>query len=167
MARNPDKIPNKARLAFRFWASASGFWRGRSAGRAWSLTLLLVAIVVLQLVVQYGMNYWFRDFFDAFGRRDGSAVWTETLLFIPLVAASVALAIASVWTRMATQRKWREWLSQYLISHWLSNDHHLAPEFAAGERHCPEYRIAEDARVATEVPVDLAFGLLTAVLTAV
>jgi putative ATP-binding cassette transporter len=159
--------PHQARLAVRFWASASGFWRGRSARRALALTLLLVAIVVLQLMVQYKLNFWFRDFFDAFGRRDGPALWTQTLIFITLVAASVSLAILSVWARMATQRGWREWLSRHLIDRWFTNGHHLAPAFAAGERQSPEYRIAEDARVATEVPVDLAFGLLTAVLTAV
>jgi hypothetical protein len=27
---------------------------------------------VLQLALQYRLNYWSRDFFDAFGRRDGS-----------------------------------------------------------------------------------------------
>jgi putative ATP-binding cassette transporter len=167
MIRDPEVTPHQARLAFRFWISASGFWRGRSAGRAWSLILLLVAVVVLQLTVQYKLNFWFRNFFDAFGRRDGPALWTQTLIFVAIVVASVALAILSVWARMATQRGWREWLSRYLIEHWLSDGHHLAPIFAAGARQSPEYRIAEDARVATEVPVDLAFGLLTAVLTAV
>ena len=167
MARDPDRIPDKRRLTRRFLACAAGFWHGESAVRAWWLTLSLVAIVVLQLVVQYGMNYWFRDFFDAFGRRDGSAVWTETLIFFSLVGASIALAIVSVWARMAAQRRWREWLSHHLIDRWLSDGHYLAPEFAAGERQSPEYRIADDARVATELPVDLAFGLLTAVLTAI
>jgi vitamin B12/bleomycin/antimicrobial peptide transport system ATP-binding/permease protein len=164
-AHDPDTTPDQAQLASRFWESAAGFWRGRSARSAWPLTLLIVAIVVLELAVQYAMNYWYRNFFDAFGRKDGSAVWAETLIFIPLVAASVALAILSVWARMATQRRWREWLSRYLIDHWLSDSHYLALELDAGE--LPEYRIAEDARVATEVPVDLAYGLLTAVLTAV
>jgi putative ATP-binding cassette transporter len=157
---------DQTRLTFRYWESASGFWRGPSARLAWALTALLVAIVVVQLLVQYGLNLWYRHFFDAFGRRDGSALWLQTLIFIPLVAASIALAILSVWARTTTQRSWREWLSRHLIDHWLSDGHYSTPEFVAGERQSPEYRIAEDARVATEVPVDLAFGLLTALLTA-
>jgi len=165
MARDPDTTPDQGQLAARFWVSASGFWRGRSARRAWPVTLLIVAIVVLELAVQYGMNLWYRHFFDAFGRKDGPTVWLETLIFVPLVAASVILAILSVWARMATQRRWREWLSRYLIDHWLADSHYLALELDAGE--LPEYRIAEDARIATEVPVDLAYGLLTAFLTAV
>jgi putative ATP-binding cassette transporter len=171
MANDPDATPDtpatpdQAQLTSRFWVSASGFWRGRSARRAWPITLLIVAVVVMEIVVQYGINLWYRYFFDAFGRKDGTALFTETLVFIPLVAASVALAVLSVWTRMATQRRWREWLSQHLIKDWLADSHYLALELDAGE--LPEYRIAEDARVATEVPIDLAYGLLSAVLTAV
>ena len=167
MAHDPNSNPDQVWLAIRFWQSAGRFWRGRTAAWAWSLILLLVVIVVLQLVVQYALNYWSRDFFDAFGRRDGSAVWTEVLIFLPLIAASIVLAILSVWARMATQRRWRDWLSRHLIDRWVSDGHYLAPEFAGGERQSPEYRIAEDARVATELPVDLGFGLLTALLTGV
>jgi putative ATP-binding cassette transporter len=161
----PETIPDQTQLVSRFWSSAAGFWRGRSARWAWLLTLLIVAIAVLELVVQFAMNLWYRYFFDAFGRKEGTAVWTETLIFIPLVAASVTLAILSVWARMATQRRWRAWLSRYLIDYWIEDSHYLALELDASEH--PEYRIAEDARVATEVPVDLGYGLLAAILTAV
>jgi putative ATP-binding cassette transporter len=33
-------------LLSRFWQSASGFWKGRSAWRAWPLVVLLVATVL-------------------------------------------------------------------------------------------------------------------------
>jgi hypothetical protein len=35
------------------------------------LAALPVARVLLQLAIQYRLNYGSRDFFDAFGRRDG------------------------------------------------------------------------------------------------
>ena len=56
-------------LASRFWRSASGFWRGPSARRAWLLIGLLVGCVLLQLAILYRLNLWSRDFFDARGRR--------------------------------------------------------------------------------------------------
>jgi ABC-type uncharacterized transport system fused permease/ATPase subunit len=54
----------------RFWASARGFWRGKSGMIAWPLTVGLVVIAVLQLAVQYRLNYWNRDFFNALARHD-------------------------------------------------------------------------------------------------
>ena len=63
---------DRARLA-RFWASARGFWSGTSAMVAWPLTVGLVVIAVSQLTVQYRLNYWNRDFFNALARRDSGA----------------------------------------------------------------------------------------------
>ena len=65
------------------------------------------------------------------------------------------------------QRKWREWLSNRLYDDWLENGHHRRLRFMLGEHQTPEYRIAEDARVATDLPVDLVLGLLSSLLTAV
>jgi ABC-type uncharacterized transport system fused permease/ATPase subunit len=105
----------RTRLFLRFWASASGFWKGKSARLSWPLTLALIAIVLAQLMVQYKLNYWNRDFFNALERRNGAALWDQALIFAPLAGLSIALAVASVWGRMTMQRKWREWLTTHLI----------------------------------------------------
>lgn len=159
--------PNEARLLSRFWQSASGFWRGGSAWRAWLLVVLLIATVLLQLWTQYGLNFWNRDFFNAIGRNDAAGVWTQALLFVPLAAASLFLAILSVWGRMTLQRTWREWLSNHLYDYWLEHDHYARLRFMPGDHRTPEFRIAEDARIATDIPVDLALGLFSSFLTAI
>src|SRR3984885_10490399 len=101
------KKSDRAKLV-RFWASARGFWRGKSAMIAWPLTVGLVAIAVVQLAVQYRLNYWNRDFFNALARRDGDTLWGQVTVFVPLAILSVALSVVSVWARMTTQRKWRQ-----------------------------------------------------------
>jgi len=161
--RRPDTA---SILLSRFWRSASGFWRGPTARGSWLLTALLVGTVLGQLAIQYRLNYWSRDFFDAFGRRDGPALRAQALFFLPLAGASVVMAIVSVWARMTTQRRWRAWLTRHLIDRWLANDLFRRLQFTLGEDRNPEYRIAEDARVATDAPVTLTFGFLSAVLSA-
>jgi vitamin B12/bleomycin/antimicrobial peptide transport system ATP-binding/permease protein len=159
--------PNEKRLLSRFWQSASGFWRGRSAWSAWLLVTLLIVTVLLQLLTQYRLNFWNRDFFNAIGRKDGAELWIQSLRFMPLAAASLTLAIVSVWGRMTMQRNWRKWLSNHLYDLWLENNHYVRLRFMAGEHQAPEYRIAEDARVATDLPIDLVLGLFSSVLTAI
>ncbi len=144
-----------------------GFWRGPSAWRAWLLIALLIATVLLQLLVQYRLNFWNRDFFNAIERKDGAELWAQALRFVPLAAASLVLAIVSVWGRMTMQRKWREWLSNHLYDYWLENGHYRRLKFMLGDHQTPEYRIAEDARVATDLPIDLVLGLLSSFLTAI
>lgn len=167
MAQENEQDRHRTRLFLRFWASASGFWKGNSAGPSWSLTVALIAIVLAQLMVQYKLNYWNRDFFNALERRDGAALWGQALIFAPLAGLSIALAVASVWGRMTMQRKWREWLTIHLITLWLGNERYQRLSLVSGEYQNAEYRISFDARMATDAPVDLALGLLTSALTAV
>ncbi|WKA29715.1 SbmA/BacA-like family transporter [Bradyrhizobium roseum] len=159
--------PDEIRLLARFWQSASGFWRGGSASMAWLLVGLLVATVLLQLFTQYRLNFWNRDFFDAIERKNAAGLWQQALALLPIATASLALAIISVWGRMTMQRKWREWLSNHLYDYWLERDHIVRLRFMSGEHQAPEFRIAEDARVATDLPIDLLLGLLSSILVAI
>jgi putative ATP-binding cassette transporter len=167
MLQRPYFAPNEKVLLSRFWQSASGYWRGPGAGRAWLLVAVLIATVLLQLLTQYALNYWNRDFFDAVGLRDADALWTQALRFVPLAAASLALTVFSVWARMTMQRTWRAWLSNHLYDHWLKDDRYVRLRFVAGDHDSPEFRIAEDARIATDLPVDLVLGLFQSLLNAV
>jgi len=167
MLRRTRFAPAEKQLLARFWRSASGFWFGRSAWLAWLLVAVLTATVILQLLTQYGLNFWNRDFFDAIGRRDQPELWTQALRFVPLAAASLALMVVSVWARMTMQRTWRQWLSNHLYDLWLKDDRYVRLRFAAPDHQAPEYRIAEDARIATDLPVDLALGLFQSLLNAV
>jgi len=159
--------PSEQRLLSRFWQGARGFWGGATAPWAWLLTVLLIATVLLQLLTQYSLNFWNRDFFNAVERKDGAELLAQALRFLPLAAASLALAVFSVWGRMTLQRKWRAWLSNQLYKYWLEHDHYVRLRFMPGEHQAPEYRIAEDARLATDLPVDLVLGLFSSLITGI
>jgi vitamin B12/bleomycin/antimicrobial peptide transport system ATP-binding/permease protein len=160
------KSSGRSRLA-RFWSSASGFWRSKSAMTSWPLTIGLLLIGVSQLAVQYRLNYWNRDFFNALARRDGVGLWDQVIIFVPFACLSVGLSVTSVWARMTTQRKWREWLTTHILDTWLSREHYRRLASADGEYKNAEYRISYDARLATDAPVDLALGFINSALTAV
>ena len=165
-----DKISpavDRGHLFARFWLTASSFWRGRSARVAWGLTVVLILIVLLQLLVQYLLNYWNRHFFDALERQDALALWTQAALFVPLAIASILLAATSVWGRMTAQRKWRECVTRQVIEYWLANDNFRRIDPLASESANPEYRISEDVRIATDAPIDLMLAFLASILTAV
>lgn len=151
----------------RFWESAAGFWRGFAAWRVWLLSAAMVGVVALQLYVQFRFNYWNRDFFDALERRDPNDLQAQAQLVVLLGAASILLAVTSVWGRMTIQRKWREWTTTHVIDYWMGNDRYARLAGMQGEQKIPEYRVAEDVRIATDAPIDLALGLLSSLLTAI
>ncbi|MBL6615214.1 MAG: ABC transporter [Reyranella sp.] len=162
-----DEVPTVgAKPLRRFWRTAFGFWSGRGAWIPWALIGLLIVCVVLQLLVQYRLNLWNRDFFNALERRDSKDILQQAYLLPALVASSVVLAATAVWGRMSFQWRWREWLTASLLDLWLSNDNFRRLDAGPGEPQFAEYRIAEDARVATDAPIDLLVGLLASILTA-
>lgn len=148
----------------RFWKTANGFWRGATA---WALLTMLVTGVVLQVIVQYRLNTWNRDFFNALEVRDSSHIWDLVQRFFILTASSVFLAVAAVWGRMTFQRSWRAWLTSRLIQSWLEDQRYQRASFVDGQRQNAEYRITEDARLATDAPIDFLVGLLSSLLAAV
>ncbi len=147
----------------RFWQTARGF---SHSARPWALVALLVVCVVLQLLLQYRLNYWNRDFFNALEARSGGQIANQARILVMLVVASVALAVTAVWGRMTFQRLWRDWLTKDLIASWLAEQRYLRVGFVNGQRQNAEYRITEDARLATDAPIDLVVGLLSSLLSA-
>ncbi len=161
-----SKLRRRALLR-RFWRGASYYWKERGGRAARLLTSGLLLIILLGLATSYGMNVWNRAIFDALQNRDGPKVLQLSLLYILLLAASVAVAIALVFARMTMQRHWRAWTSNHMLDRWLHNGRYYQLNLISGDHQNPEYRIADDVRVATKSPVDFATGVLSAVLSAI
>jgi vitamin B12/bleomycin/antimicrobial peptide transport system ATP-binding/permease protein len=156
----------KAYLLRRFWISARGFW-GRSGDRlAWAFSTGLLVLILTNVGFQYGINVWNRAIFDAIEKRDAATVFHLTAVFFPLAIGSVLLGVAQVFTRMGIQRRWRAWLTNSVVSRWLTHGRYYQLNLVSGDHQNPEYRIAEDLRVATDSPVDFAAGVISAFLSA-
>ena len=72
-----------------------------------------------------------------------------------------------VWCRMTLQVRWRQWLTGELVARWLSEQRYYRLAVADEEQINPEYRMADDLRLASEPVVELAIGFLNALLIAV
>src|SRR5882757_271643 len=156
----------KSYLLTRFWISARGYW-GRHGDRlSWPFTIGLLLLIVGTVSFQYRINVWNRAIFDAIEKRDSATVFHLTAIFFPLAVGSVLLGVAQVYARMGIQRRWRAWLTNSVVSRWLTNGRYYQLNLVSGDHQNPEYRIAEDLRVATDSPVDFAAGVTSAFLSA-
>src|SRR6202790_3465136 len=153
-------------LLTRFWISARGFWGKDSDRLAWIFTIGLLILIVANVGFQYGINVWNRAIFDAIEKKDSATVFYLTAVFFPLAIGSVLLGVAQVFTRMGIQRRWRAWLANSVVSRWLTNGRYYQLNLVSGDHQNPEYRIAEDLRIATDSPVDFAAGVSSAFLSA-
>ena len=148
----------------RFWQTAAQYWSGGSS--AWVLSGMLMLIIVCLLAAAYAMNAWNRAMFDGLQNRDVAAVSKLSMLYFVILAASVLLSIFQVHARMALQRRWRAWLTHRLVDSWLAHGRYYQLNLVRGDHANPEYRIADDVRIATESPVDFVSGVTQAFLSA-
>jgi putative ATP-binding cassette transporter len=164
-----EQIKNLRRRALlqRFWRGAACYWKENGRRAAWLLTGAVLVVILLGLATSYGMNVWNRAVFDALQNHDGGTVLWLSLVYFLLLVTSVVVAIALVFARMTMQRHWRAWLSSHMLDRWLQNGRYYQLNLISGDHQNPEYRIADDIRVATESPVDFAVGVLSAALSAI
>jgi putative ATP-binding cassette transporter len=165
---SPEEIEKARRryLLKRFWMSARGFWGNSGHRIAWFGSVGLLLLIVFYVAVQYGINLWNRKIFDAIDKRDSATVLWLSAAFFPLAFTSVALGVAQVFARMGIQRRWRAWLTDNVVSRWLNHGRYYQLNLVAGDHKNPEYRIAEDLRIATDAPVDFIAGVTSALLSA-
>src|SRR5438128_6162925 len=169
---DPELSPEEAEqarkdyLLTRFWISARGYW-GKSGDRlAWVFSIGLLILIVVNVGFQYVINVWNRAIFDAIESRDVGTVYYLTAVFFPLAIGSVLLGVAQVFARMGIQRRWRAWLTNAVMTRWLANGRYYQLNLVGGDHKNPEYRIAEDLRIATDSPVDFIAGVTSAFLSA-
>ncbi len=147
-----------------FAAMARRWLTAPDRGNARWLIALLLLLTAVQVGIQIRFNLWNRDFFNALENRDGAAFEHQILVFLGLAAASMAVAVYQLYVKQLVQLRWREWLTASLLGAWLQGGRQYQLEMAGGEADNPDQRIAEDARVATELAVDFLAGLLTSVM---
>jgi putative ATP-binding cassette transporter len=162
----PEADPAPVVVAVAFFRVAKGFWRGATARTAWFLTAAVFALVLANLGVALLINRWNKFFFDALEQKDVSSVGLGVTIVLCLAAAAAAVAVMQVHARMRLQLNWRRWLTNSLVERWLAERRFYQLTIVSGEGAHPEFRIADDVRLAVEPIVDFSIGLANAVLTA-
>jgi putative ATP-binding cassette transporter len=151
----------------RFLQRAWGFWTGDDKATAWALSLGAIALVFANLAVTVGINRWNKWFFDALERKDSTTLLAGVVTIVVLVIVGAGFAVAMVRCRMILQVKWRQWLTRELLGRWLSDQRYYRLAVTDEQQINPEYRIADDLRLASEPVIEFAIGFINALLAAV
>jgi putative ATP-binding cassette transporter len=158
---------NRQYLLARFWDAALGFWRSGGGRTAWVLTVSVIAIALMNLVLQYRLNLWHRTMFDAIGERDAAGVLRQSMIFLPLIAAVAVVAAVATYAKLTLQRRWRAWLNAHVLDQWLAGGRYYQLNLVPGDHSNPEYRVAEDLRLSVDAPVEFSIGIFSAVTSAI
>ncbi len=152
---------------WRFLQYAVGFWRGSEKRTAWTWTLLAIGLILITLAISIGINHWNRLFFDSLEKKQGDRLLPLLAAFAALIVLGAMCASAMVRCRMSLQVSWRAWLTRNLTGKWLDEQRFYRLAITDDKGLNPEYRLADEVRLATEPVVDLAIGFINSLLSAI
>jgi putative ATP-binding cassette transporter len=153
------------RLLRRFALLSLGFWRGRTAVKAWGFTFGLFAALLLNLGAAVAVNGWSKFFFDALQYKNEHRILLSIYLVLGLALVSALTGALLQQVRMRFQLRWREWMTKTLVRRWMERRRFYQLSILDLVDN-PEARIAEDGRLAIELFVDFTAGVTNAALTA-
>ena len=157
-ARRPESFSRK------LWRLTRAYYTSEEWRSAWAITAAVVALTLLQIALQIGLNLSNRDFFNALEQRDGDEFFWQLGVFTALAVAGIVAAVLQLHARQTLQVWWREWQVRRLQRLLLSDSCHYRLQFLSGAADNPDQRISENTRWATSTAVELAIGLLHSAL---
>ncbi len=160
------RMNSSSRLLRRFTRLSLGFWTGPTRRKAILFTLGLLACLLLNLAAAIAVNRWNKFFFDALQNKDQNLILVSIVLIVTLAVISAVVGVAQLQVRMRLQLRWREWLTRTLTRRWMERRRFYQLSILDLVDN-PEARIAEDGRLAIELFVDFAAGVMNAALAAV
>ncbi|MBU6527695.1 hypothetical protein JMJ47_002368 [Methylocystis sp. MJC1] len=147
----------------RFLHLAIGYWQGKSRTAAWAISIGFLICLVVNTYMALAINRWSKGFFDALSSHGVEEIF-QSMNRLALLAIGTGLAsIATTQCRMRLQVGWRLWLTGTLLERWLQKGNQRACAISPSIDN-PEARIADDGRLAVELLVDLAGGVVNIVL---
>lgn len=150
-------------MLYLFVRLSLGFWTGATRRRASLLALAFLTCLIVNTALALAINRWSKGFFDALQMRDTASIVTSIEQLAALVLATALVAMGTTQARMRLQLAWRLWLTASLVERWVENGTRL-DFITLNPVDNPEARIAEDGRIAIDLFVDLAGGIINIVL---
>jgi putative ATP-binding cassette transporter len=110
-----------------------------------AMVVFLVLVNQLQVGITVKLNFFNRDWFNAIQNKDATAFW-QLLLFVftPWAFTYVLSAVIEFVVQQMLVIRWRRWLTDYFVQHWLGGHAHYRMCLAGSEADNPDQRIAED-----------------------
>ncbi|HMN73859.1 MAG TPA: ABC transporter ATP-binding protein/permease [Rhodoblastus sp.] len=129
---------------------AARIWPFRPfAARERRIAVAMIATLVLinqaQVAITVRLSFFNRDWFNAIQAKDAPSFWSLLFwVFTPWAFVYIASAIIEFVLQSMLVIRWRRWLTDFYVSHWLGGHAHYRMSLAGGAADNPDQRIAED-----------------------
>jgi putative ATP-binding cassette transporter len=145
-----------------------GLVRAREGTIGTWMIAILIAINLAQVALNVRLSFFSRDMFNALEAKDAAAFWYQLfIIFTPLAAVFVAIALTEVLLQNVLTIRWRAFLNTYYVGEWLGDGAHYRMQLIGRGADNPDQRISEDLRKFVESTYSLSVGLMNQAATLV
>ncbi len=111
-------------------------------------TIMVVVLVLInqaQVAITVRLSFFNRDWFNAIQEKNQPDFWRLLLwVFVPWAFIYVASAVVEYVLQSMLVIRWRRWLTNFYVSHWLDGAAHYRMSLIGDGADNPDQRIAED-----------------------
>jgi putative ATP-binding cassette transporter len=157
----------KAGFLTSFWTLAKPYWVSERRTKG---LVLLVAVIALSLGAVYlevQFNTWNKDFYNALEQKNQPEFFGQMWRFTYLALIWIVVVVYRLYLQQMLYMEWRSWLNDNFLQRWLADRAYYRLQLVDRGVDNPDQRIADDLRIFVDMTLDLAIGLLSAVVTLV
>lgn len=153
-----------------FWFLARKFLDPRLTSYKYKYYPLIGFAIILfvdMLGVRLGVlfSYWYKNMYDALQKVDETTFWLQMGVFSILATIHVIRALIAYYLSNKFRIRWRENLTDDLLSKWLGNRSYLRSFYLSEPIDNPDQRIQLDIQSFVTYALDLTLGLLSSVVS--
>src|SRR5262245_16080440 len=148
-----------------FWALTKHYWVSEKRAKALGLLVLVVGLVLALVYMEVQFNYWRRDFYNTFEKKDQAEFFYLLGKFTVLAFIWIIMAVYRQWFLQMLQIEWRTWLTDHFLDEWMQDQAYYRMQLLDRGTDNPDQRISEDLNIFVDYTSSLALGLLSSVVT--
>jgi vitamin B12/bleomycin/antimicrobial peptide transport system ATP-binding/permease protein len=159
ITRIADRYFDKCgRTTARIWPfPAFDIWERRLAV---AMVVFLVLVNQAQVGITVRLSFFNRDWFNAIQEKNAVIFWELLFfVFVPWAFTYIASTVVEYVVQSMLIIRWRRWLTDFYVSHWLDDSNHYRMTLFGGETDNPDQRISEDIYRFIDAPTEGQTGL--------
>ncbi len=147
------------------WRIASPFFRSEDR---WPGRILLASVIGIELslvALTVLFNEWNSRFYNALQDRNWDVFVYQLGYFCILASFFVALNVYQLYLNQWLQIRWRRWLTDSYLNHWLEGANHYRMQLLGDAADNPDQRISEDIAQFIALTLNIGLQLLSSCVT--
>ncbi len=149
------------------WSLAKPYWTSEEKYKAIGLLSIVIVLKLSFVYMTVVANNWYNRFYDAIQNYQVDKFWHDIIDFMYIAFFYIAFQVLANYFLKFLQIRWRIWMTNYYLDHWLSNKAYYKVRFLNSKLDNPDQRISEDIGAFISTTLDLGLGLLTSIVSLV